>query len=177
MTSSTDSDIVRSTPVEDGNSEAAPRLANTYAKTVRAVQQGSGRDRSHRRGLMKRRITSLAGHGWDRPAPLRNAHPAGSRAANRRKLTGGQCWEPAHASGRRGVSPRPSGNAILGFLFGGVVGLALAFLAEALDRQGARRARDRRGAGYPLSRSDTSTIARASRRRTTSPSPKELTGS
>jgi Mrp family chromosome partitioning ATPase len=39
------------------------------------------------------------------------------------------------AEGAAKIRPRPRRDALLGFLFGGVVGLALAFLAEALDRR------------------------------------------
>jgi polysaccharide biosynthesis transport protein len=40
-----------------------------------------------------------------------------------------------NAEGAAKIRPRPKRDALLGFLFGGVVGLVLAFLAEALDRR------------------------------------------
>jgi Mrp family chromosome partitioning ATPase/capsular polysaccharide biosynthesis protein len=135
VTPSTDSDIVEIS-VEDGNREAAPRLANTYARQfTQFSKERATKYIDEALASLQTRITSLAGHGQaDSPLYATLIQQQG-QLQTVGKLMAGNANLLQPAAGAEKIRPRPKRNAILGFLFGGVVGLALAFLAEALDRR------------------------------------------
>jgi len=84
---------------------------------------------------LQARLKSLAAHGQaDSALYAALLQQQGQLATVGRLMTGiASVIQPAN--GAEKIRPRPKRNAILGFLFGAVVGLALAFLAEALDRR------------------------------------------
>jgi succinoglycan biosynthesis transport protein ExoP len=132
---SADSDIV-SISVQDNNPGAATRVANTYATefTRYSKERATGYiDETVNR--LQAELKSLAAHG-QRDTPQYDAllQQVGELSTVGTVIGGNfSVLQPADGAGK--VKPRPKRDAILGFLFGGVVGVALAFLAEALDRR------------------------------------------
>jgi polysaccharide biosynthesis transport protein len=135
VTPSTDSDLV-SISVEDRDRGAATRLANTYA--TQFTQFSKERATSYIDEAVKSlqsRIKSLAAHGQAGSPLYATLIQQQGQLATVGKLLAGNASLLQPAEGAEKTRPRPKRNAILGFLFGAVVGLALAFLAEALDRR------------------------------------------
>ena len=135
VTPSTDSDIVTIT-VEDRGRAAATRLANTYAaQFTEFTKERATTSVDDALSSLEVRLKSLAAHGQGTSALYAALLQQQGQLATVGRLMAGiaSVLQPAdHATKTR---PRPKRNAILGFLFGAVVGLALAFLAEALDRR------------------------------------------
>jgi succinoglycan biosynthesis transport protein ExoP len=135
VTPSTDSDIVTIT-VEDRDQAAATRLANTYAgQFTEFTKERATTSVDDALSSLEARLKSLAAHGQGDSALYAALLQQQGQLATVGRLMAGiaSVLQPAeHAEKTR---PRPKRNAILGFLFGAVVGLALAFLAEALDRR------------------------------------------
>jgi polysaccharide biosynthesis transport protein len=132
---STDSDILTIT-VEDGDSSAASRLANTYASQFTDfTRERSTKSVDDALASLQARLTSLAAHGQGTSALYASLLQQQGQLATVGRLMSGLASVLQPADGAAKVRPRPKRNAILGFLFGAVVGLALAFLAEALDRR------------------------------------------
>jgi len=123
--------------VTDANSHNAVVLANAYADEFTKFQ--TERDTARINEALKSvsaKIKSLRAHGVSIDSPA-----YGALLENQTKLeTNGklladnmQVLEPAESADK--VSPNPRRDAILGVLFGGVLGIGLAFAAEALDKR------------------------------------------
>jgi succinoglycan biosynthesis transport protein ExoP len=135
VTPSTDSDIVTIT-VQDGNQAYAARLANAYAtQFTEFTKEWATTNVDDALNSLQVRLKSLAAHGQANSALYAALLQQQGQLATVGRLMAGiaSVLQPAQGAGK--IRPRPKRNAILGFLFGGVVGVALAFLAEALDRR------------------------------------------
>jgi Mrp family chromosome partitioning ATPase/capsular polysaccharide biosynthesis protein len=132
---SRDRDIV-SISVEDRDRGAAVRLANTYASEF----TGYSKERAtsyidETVASLQAKINSLAAHGQRATPQYDTLIQQASQLSTVGTVIAGSfsVLQPAEGAGK--VRPRPKRDALIGFLFGGVVGIALAFLAEALDRR------------------------------------------
>jgi polysaccharide biosynthesis transport protein len=135
VTPSNDSDII-SISVEDGDRSAAVRLANTYAtQFTEFTKQWATTSVDDALRSLQARLKSLAAHGQSDSALYAALLQQQGQLATVGRLMAGIATVLQPANSAEKTRPRPKRNAILGFLFGGVVGLALAFLAEALDRR------------------------------------------
>jgi polysaccharide biosynthesis transport protein len=135
VTPSTDSDIVTIT-VEDGDQSAAARLTNTYAtQFTEFTKERATTSINDALDSLQARLKSLAAHGQADSALYAALLQQQGQLATVGRLMAGIASVLQPAEGAAKIRPRPKRNAILGFLFGAVVGLALAFLAEALDRR------------------------------------------
>jgi tyrosine-protein kinase len=135
VTPSADSDIVSIT-VEDGDRSAATHLVNTYAtEFTEFTKERATTSIDDALTSLQARLKSLAEHGQANSALYAALLQQQGQLATVGRLMAGiaSVLQPAGDAGK--VQPRPKRNAILGFLFGGVVGVALAFLADALDRR------------------------------------------
>jgi succinoglycan biosynthesis transport protein ExoP len=135
VTPSTDSDLV-SIAVDDGEPNVAARLANTYASEFASFSKERA-TASIDLALtdLRAQLKGLAERGQTGSAVYAQLLQDQSKLVTVGKLFAGNTSVLQPANGAAKVQPRPKRNAILGFLFGGVVGVALAFLAEALDRR------------------------------------------
>ena len=135
VTPSTDSDIVTIT-VQDGDRAAAARLANTYAmEFTEFTKERATTSINDALSSLQARLKSLAAHGQSDSALYAALLQQQGQLATVGRLMAGIASVLQPAEGAAKTRPQPKRNAILGFLFGGVVGLALAFLADALDRR------------------------------------------
>jgi polysaccharide biosynthesis transport protein len=135
VTPSADSDVVTIT-VKDPDQAAATRLANTYATEFTEFTKERGTQSvNDALSSLQARMKSLAAHGQAGSALYGSLLDQQGRLATIGRLMAGVASVLQPAAGAGKVRPRPQRNAIVGFLFGGVVGLGLAFLAEALDRR------------------------------------------
>jgi succinoglycan biosynthesis transport protein ExoP len=123
--------------VTNGNPEAAVRLANVYANefTKYRTELDTARINDALEGV-KARIKSLRAHGVSIDSPsyatlLDNQ----TRLETVGKLLADNTYVLRPADGAGKISPRPRRNGILGFLLGGILGIGLAFVAEALDKR------------------------------------------
>jgi succinoglycan biosynthesis transport protein ExoP len=135
VTPSQDADLIFIS-VEDRDAGAAVRLVNTYANEFTEFTKALATTYiDDAVNTLQVRITSLAAHGQtDSPLYASLVQQQG-QLATVGKLLAGNTRVLRPAEGAEKIRPRPRKNAILGFLFGAVVGVALAFLAEALDRR------------------------------------------
>jgi succinoglycan biosynthesis transport protein ExoP len=135
VTPSTDSDLVE-IAVQDRDPNVAARLANIYAtQFTQFSKERATQYIDDALNSLEVRIKSLAAHGQAGSALYASLIQQQGQLATVGKLLAGSASLLQPAEGAAKIRPRPRRNAILGFLFGGVVGLALAFLAEALDRR------------------------------------------
>jgi polysaccharide biosynthesis transport protein len=135
VTPSSDSDLV-SIGVDDADPNVAARLANTYASEFAAFSKERA-TASIDQALtdLRAQLKGLADRGQTGSALYAQLLQDQSKLVTVGKLFAGNTSVLQPAEGAAKIRPRPRRNAIVGFLFGGVVGLALAFLAEALDRR------------------------------------------
>lgn len=135
VTPSTDSDLV-SIAVDDRDPNVAARLANTYASEFAAFSKERA-TASIDQALtdLRAQLKGLADRGQTGSSLYSQLLQNQSQLVTVGKLFAGNTsvLQPADGAGK--IRPRPKRDAILGFLFGSVVGIALAFLAEALDRK------------------------------------------
>lgn len=135
VTPSTDSDILTITVV-DGDRSAAARLANTYAAQFSEfTKDRATQSINETLASLQTRLKSLAAHGQATSALYAALLQQQGQLATVGRLMAGIASVLQPANGATKTRPRPKRNALFGFLFGAVVGLALAFLAEALDRR------------------------------------------
>jgi succinoglycan biosynthesis transport protein ExoP len=135
VTPSADSDILTIT-VQDGDRANAVRLANIYAtKFTGFTKELATTNIDDALGELQTRLKSLAAHGQAGSAVYASLLQQQGQLATVGRLMAGIASVLQPAEGAAKIRPRPKRNAILGFLFGSVVGLGLAFLAEALDRR------------------------------------------
>ena len=123
--------------VTNGNPEAAVRLANVYANefTKYRTELDTARINDALDGV-KARIKSVRAHGVSIDSPsyatlLDNQ----TRLETVGKLLANNTYVLRPADGAGKISPRTRRSGILGFLLGGVLGIGLAFVAEALDKR------------------------------------------
>jgi succinoglycan biosynthesis transport protein ExoP len=135
VTPANDADIVTIT-VTDPDQAAATQLANTYVKEfTEFTKERATQSVDDALNSLQARLRSLAADGQANSALYASLLDQQGRLATVGRLMAGvaSVLQPAGGAGK--IRPRPKRNAIVGFLFGGVVGLGLAFLAEALDRR------------------------------------------
>ena len=149
VTPSGDSDLVRIS-VEDGDQQTAVRLANTYADQFTEFSKERATDYIDQAlAELQARIKSLTDQGQTgSPLYATTVQQQGQLALG--KLLAGNSRVLLPAEGASKTRPRPRHDAILGFLFGGVLGIALAFLAEALDRRVRNEHEIEEALGIPL---------------------------
>ena len=131
---STTSDILY-VGVTDRSAAVATRLANTYATEFTHYKTELDTTNINKAlAVLKTRIDSLRASGATAsPAYASLVQTQGELETIGRLLADNtSVLTPAGAAAK--VSPRPRRDAILGFVFGLVLGLALALLSEALDR-------------------------------------------
>jgi tyrosine-protein kinase len=135
VTPSADADVL-AVAAEDQSSGTAVRLVNTYARRFTDFT----RERSTARiddalVSLRARLKSLAAHGQIGSPEYDQLAQQQSQLEVLGKLLAGNTivLQPANHASK--VRPRPKRQALLAGLLGLVLGLALAFLAEALDRQ------------------------------------------
>jgi succinoglycan biosynthesis transport protein ExoP len=150
VTPSNDADILTIT-VQDGNQAYAARLANAYASQYTDfTKERATKNVDDTLASLQVRLKSLAAHGQATSALYAALLQQQGQLATVGRLMAGIASVLQPADGAAKVRPRPKRNALFGFMFGAVVGLALAFLAEALDR----RVRDEHeidaGLGIPM---------------------------
>jgi succinoglycan biosynthesis transport protein ExoP len=122
--------------VKDSSRSVAARLANTYANEFTKYKTELDTARiNNALVVLKKRIDSLrAGGATASPAYASLVQTQGQLETIGRLLSDNtSVLQPAVSATQ--VSPRPKRDAIVGVVFGLVLGLALAFLSEALDRR------------------------------------------
>jgi succinoglycan biosynthesis transport protein ExoP len=135
VTPSADSDVLTIT-VKDGNQAYAARLANAYAaQFTEFTKEWATTNVDDALSSLQARLKSLAAHGQANSALYAALLQQQGQLATVGRLMAGIASVLQPAGGASKIRPQPKRNAILGFLFGGVVGVGLAFLAEALDRR------------------------------------------
>lgn len=135
VTPSADSDII-TISVEDEHQADATRLANTYAtQFAEFTKEWATTSIDDALTSLQARLKSLAAHGQSDSALYAALLQQQGQLATVGRLMAGIASVLQPAEGAAQIRPRPRRNAMVGFLFGAVVGLALAFLAEALDRR------------------------------------------
>jgi polysaccharide biosynthesis transport protein len=135
VTPSQNSDIVTLT-VQDGDGATATRLVNTYATQFSEyTKERATAYIDDALQSLQVRIKSLAAHGQADTPLYDTLIQQQGQLSTVGKLLAGNSSVLDPAGGASKTRPRPKRNALFGFLFGAVVGLALAFLAEALDRR------------------------------------------
>jgi succinoglycan biosynthesis transport protein ExoP len=135
VTPSSDSDVL-SIDVEDRDANVAARLANTYASEfAEFTKERATSSIDTALADLRAQLKALADRNQTGSALYAQLLSDQSRLVTTGRLFAGNTSVLRPAAGAEKVRPRPKRDAILGFLFGGVVGLALAFLAEALDRR------------------------------------------
>lgn len=135
VTPSTDADLIAIT-VNDGDPNVAARLANTYAtEFTRFSKERATTTIDEAIASLQTQINSLAAKGKANTPLYDTLIQQQGQLTTLGKLLAGNSSLLRPAEGAAKIRPRPKRDAILGFLLGAVVGLALAFLAEALDRR------------------------------------------
>ena len=121
--------------VQDRNPAAAARLVNAYAAAFVAYQlQLQTNALSRARGQLKQQLSRLAGQGLSQtPAYHRLANS--EQQLHTMQLLQAQNTVLTHARKGVQVKPTPSRDGLLGVAFGILIGLGLAFAAEALDKR------------------------------------------
>jgi succinoglycan biosynthesis transport protein ExoP len=123
--------------VTNGNPEAAVRLANVYADEFTKYRTELDTARINDALVqIKARIRSLRANGVSLDS---NSYATlldnQTRLETVGKLLADNTYVLRPAEGAGKISPRPRRNGIIGFLLGGILGIGLAFLAEALDKR------------------------------------------
>jgi succinoglycan biosynthesis transport protein ExoP len=134
VTPSSDSDLLY-VSAEDRSPALAVRLANTFASEfTRFTKERATARIDDALVSLQGRLKSLAAHGRADTPEYQELAQQQSQLSILGKLLAGNTsvLRPSADAGK--VRPRPKRDAMLAALFGAVLGLALAFLAEALDR-------------------------------------------
>jgi polysaccharide biosynthesis transport protein len=124
--------------VKTGDSGQAAALANAYARafshyaTAKVTKQFVGEISSYHRRIRKLRAE---GRSKDSPDVALLRSQLGELEAGLAGVPGSAPQVAQTAGGAAKVSPRPTHNAMLGLALGLVIGIGLAFLAEALDKR------------------------------------------
>jgi polysaccharide biosynthesis transport protein len=136
VTPETDADVL-DVKVSFGKPEIAARLANAYALqfTKFRTELDTGRVNDALRSV-RSQINSLRGHGVSINSPAYGTLlESRTRLETLGKLLANNTQVLQPAEGAAKTRPKPAQKAIIGLLLGGVLGLGLAFLGEALDRR------------------------------------------
>jgi succinoglycan biosynthesis transport protein ExoP len=136
VTPDPDADLL-AVAVTNGNPDAAVRLSNVYANefTKYRTELDTARINDALEGV-KARITSLRAHGVSIDSPsYATLLDSQTRLETVGKLLADNTYVLRPAVGAGKVSPQPKRNGVIGFLLGGILGLGLAFVAEALDKR------------------------------------------
>jgi succinoglycan biosynthesis transport protein ExoP len=134
VTPATDADLLE-VAAQDGQPEVATTLANTFARefTVYTTERQTARiEQALEVGAA--RLNALSANGQRDSAEYQLLAQQRTQLQISKELIGNQTSINQLASGAQKVSPRPKRDAVLAGLLGIVLGLGLAFLAEALDR-------------------------------------------
>jgi tyrosine-protein kinase len=131
---SSDADLL-SISAEDHNPAAATRLANTFAKEFsQFTKERLTGQIDQALSTLQVRLRSLIAHGQAGSAEYQLLAQQQTQLVLARELTGNLTSVNELAGGASKIRPTPTRNAVLAGLLGLVLGLALALLAEALDR-------------------------------------------
>ena len=150
VTPSADSDLV-GISVADEDQAAAVGLANTYAAQFTQFSKERATNYiDEALASLQTRIKSLAAQGQTGSPLYATLVQQQGQLATVGKLMAGDSSVLQPAEGASKTRPRPRRDAILGFLFGSVLGIALAFLAEALDRRVRNEHEIEEALGIPL---------------------------
>jgi succinoglycan biosynthesis transport protein ExoP len=136
VTPNPDADLLN-IAVTNGNPDAAVRLANAYASefTKYRTELDTARINDALEGV-KARIKSLRAHGVSiDSASYATLLDSQTRLETVGKLLADNTYILRPAEGAGKVSPRPKRNGIIGLILGGILGIGLAFAAEALDKR------------------------------------------
>jgi succinoglycan biosynthesis transport protein ExoP len=136
VTPDPDADLLN-VAVTNGNPEAAVRLANVYASqfTKYRTELDTARINDALQSV-NARIKSLRAHGVSIDSPsYATLLDSQTRLETVGKLLADNSYVLRPAEGAGKVSPRPRRSGIFGFLLGGILGIGLAFVAEALDKR------------------------------------------
>ena len=122
--------------VQDRDPGIARRLANTYAtEFTKYTKETATATIDEALRSLQARIKSLATHGQANSALYAQLLQQQSQLDTVGKLLAGNTSVLRPADGAGKTRPKPQRDGLLGGLFGLVLGVALAFLAEALDRR------------------------------------------
>ncbi len=131
---STTSDVLY-VSVKDRSAAVATRLANAYASEFTKYKTELDTARiNNALAVLKTRIDALRANGATASPAYASLVQTQGNLETIGKLLADNTSVLTQAGGAGKVSPRPKRDAIVGIAFGLVLGLALAFLAEALDR-------------------------------------------
>jgi Mrp family chromosome partitioning ATPase len=123
--------------VQTGNATRAAKLANAYARGFTKFEPRlDAQQLTNAISRVQRNIRSLRARGVPKTSPVRAAlRTRLSELETGLALLGNPARVIQPAEGGAQVSPRPMRDAMLGLALGLVIGLGLAFLAEALDKR------------------------------------------
>jgi polysaccharide biosynthesis transport protein len=147
---SEDSDVVF-IDVEDEDPDAAVNVANAYARefTHFTTQRATAKiDEAILK--LQEKIDALEAQGQSDSAGYAILVQDQARLSTAGRLMADIASVLQVADGAGKIRPRPERNATLGFLFGAVLGIALALLAEALDRRVRNEHEIEEALGLPL---------------------------
>jgi capsular exopolysaccharide synthesis family protein len=136
---------------QDGNAKRAQRLATAYAHafiTYRRTLDTSALEKARQNYV--RRINDLARRGQTGSALYAALVDKEQQLATQKELQSSNVSLARAAGAAVQIRPRPVRNAILGLALGAVLGLALAFLLEALDTRVRSTRELERRLGLPL---------------------------
>jgi succinoglycan biosynthesis transport protein ExoP len=135
VTPSADADLLFFS-VDDEDPQAATQVANAYASEfTRFTNERATNTVDKTLEELQRQIDRLEAQGQSGSATYGILLQDQARLLTIRPLLSDIASVLQVAEGAGKISPRPQRNATLGFLFGAVLGIALAMLAEALDRR------------------------------------------
>ena len=137
--------------VEDEDPGAAARVANAYATEFTGFTKERNTEAiDEALEKLTAQITALENRGQSSSAAyaLLLQEQVQLSTVGRRSADIASVLQPADGAGK--IRPRPQRNAMLGFLFGAVLGIALALLAEALDRRVRNEHEIEEALGLPL---------------------------
>jgi Mrp family chromosome partitioning ATPase len=147
---STDRDTF-SISVKDPDQAVAVRLANTYANQYTEFsKERATQSINDALEQIRIRLDSLKAQGQSDSSVYDSLLQDEAKLSAVGRLMAGIASVLTPAEGAAKIRPRPRRDAILGLLFGGVVGIALAFLAEALDRRVRNEHEIEEALGIPL---------------------------
>lgn len=150
VTPSADSDVLFIS-VENERNGAAARLANVYAREfTQFTKDRATASIDEAIEQLQAKIDALEAQGQADSAGYAILVQDQARLQTAGRLKADMASVLQEADGAEKIRPRPQRNAILGFLFGGVLGVALALLAEALDRRVRNEHEIEEALGLPL---------------------------
>jgi succinoglycan biosynthesis transport protein ExoP len=137
--------------VSDRNANVAARLANTYAtEFTRFTRERATANIDRALNSLQARIRSLVAHGQVGSPAYATLIQYQGQLETVGKLLANNTSVLRPAGDASKVRPRPVRDGLVGLLLGGVLGLGIAFLAEALDRRVRSEQEIEEALGVPL---------------------------